>query len=95
MEERIQLRKEVPRLGLRAAVRGRSVRDLALELIELAGEGLAARGRTNAAGDDETGFLLPLQEVAERGMTPAERKLALYHGAWNSSVDPIFTECMY
>lgn len=95
MEERIQLRKEVPRLGLRAAVRGRSVRDLALELIELAGEGLAARGRMNAAGDDETGFLLPLQEVAERGMTPAERKLSLYHGAWNGSVDPIFTECMY
>ena len=95
MEERIQLRKEVPQLGLRAAVRGRSVRELALELIELAGEGLAARGRRNAAGDDETGFLLPLQEVAERGITPAERKLSLYDGAWNHSVDPIFTECMY
>ena len=95
MEERIRLRAEVPRLGLRAEVRGRSVRDMARELIELARKGLAARGRLNAAGDNETGFLSPLQEVAETGVTPAERKLALYHGAWNGSVDPVFTECAY
>jgi glutamate--cysteine ligase len=95
MEERIQLRAEVPRLGLRATVRGRSVRDMARELIELARAGLAARARLNAAGDNETGFLEPLQEVAETSVTPAERKLALYHGAWNGSIDPVFTECAY
>jgi glutamate--cysteine ligase len=95
MEERIRLRAEVPRLGLRAEVGGRSVRDMARELIELARQGLAARGRLNAAGDNETGFLSPLQEVAETGVTPAERKLALYHGAWHGSVDPVFTECAY
>jgi len=95
LEERIQLRSDVPRLGLRAAVRGRSVRDMARELIELARAGLTARARLNAAGDNETGFLAPLQEVAETGVTPAERKLALYHGAWNGSIDPVFTECAY
>jgi glutamate--cysteine ligase len=95
MEERIRLREEVPRLGLKAMVRGRSVREMALELIELASAGLAARGRLNAAGDSETGFLSPLQDVAESGITPAERKLALYHGDWNGSVDPVFTECAY
>jgi glutamate--cysteine ligase len=95
MEERIRLRSEVPRLGLRAEVRGRSVQDIAKELIDLAGQGLTARARLNAAGDNETGFLAPLQEVADTGITPAERKLALYHGAWNHSVDPAFTECAY
>jgi glutamate--cysteine ligase len=95
MEERIRLRSEVPRLGLRAEVRGRSVQDIAKELIDLAGQGLTARARLNAAGDNETGFLAPLQEVADTGITPAERKLALYHGAWNGSVDPAFTECAY
>ena len=95
MEERIRLRAEVPRLGLRATVRGRTVREIAQELIDLARLGLAARGRLNAAGDNETGFLGPLQEVAETGVTPAERKLALYHGAWKESVDPVFTECAY
>ena len=95
LEERIRLRAEVPRLGLRATVRGRSVRDMAGDLIELAFAGLTARARLNAAGDNETGFLAPLQEVAETGVTPAERKLALYHGAWGGSIDPVFTECAY
>jgi glutamate--cysteine ligase len=95
MEERLKLRSEVPRLGLGAVVRGRTVRDIALEIIELARQGLAGRARLNAAGDNETGFLSPLQDVAERGETPAERKLKLYHGDWNQSVDPVFTECAY
>jgi glutamate--cysteine ligase len=95
MEERLKLRADVPRLGLRATVRGRTVQSIALEIIELARIGLSARKRLNSAGDNESGFLTPLQEVAERGITPAERKLALYLGEWNGSVDPIFTECAY
>ena len=95
MEERVRLREEVPRLGLKAQVRGRTVREMATQLIELAHAGLTARARPNAAGDNETGFLLPLQQVAETGVTPAERKLALYNDAWNGSVDPVFTECAY
>jgi len=95
MEERMRLRREVPRLGLRTEIRGRTVCDLAQDLIELAREGLTARGRLGAAGDNETGFLSPLQEVADTGVTPAERKLALYHGDWNGSVDPVFRECAY
>jgi len=95
MEERLKLREEVPRLGLQATIRGRTVQSIALEVIELASEGLAARGRLNAAGDNETGFLAPLQQVAESGVTPAERKLKLFHGEWGGSVDPVFTECAY
>lgn len=95
MEERLKLREEVPRLGLQATIRNRTVREIALEVIELASAGLAARARLNAAGDNETGFLAPLQEVAERGFTPAERKLRLYSDEWSGSVDPVFTECAY
>jgi glutamate--cysteine ligase len=95
MEERLKLRSDVPRLGLKAQIRGRSVRELGLEVIELARQGLAARARLNAAGDSETGFLSPLLQVAETGITPAERKLGLYHGDWKGSVDPAFFECAY
>lgn len=95
MEERLKLRADVPRLGLKATVAGRTVQSIALEIIELARIGLSARKRLNSAGDNESGFLTPLQEVAERGITPAERKLALYLGEWNESVDPVFTECAY
>lgn len=95
MDERLKLREEVPRLGLNTKIRGRIVKDIALEVIGLANDGLVARNRLNAAGDNETGFLSPLQEVAESGVTPAERKLKLYQGEWNASVDPLFTECSY
>ena len=95
MEERLKLREEVPKQGFDAVVRGRSVQSIALEMIELARIGLNARNRLNSAGDNETGFLAPILDVAERGETPAERKLTLFHGAWNGSVDPLFTECSY
>jgi glutamate--cysteine ligase len=95
MEERLKLREDVPKLGFEASIRGRSVQSIALEIIELARIGLAARNRLNSAGDNETGFLAPVQDVAERGVTPAERKLALFNGAWGGSVDPVFTECAY
>ena len=95
MEERLKLREDVPRLGLKATVRGRTVQSIAKEMIELANAGLVARGRLNSAGDNETGFLNTLRDVAESGITPAERKLKLYKGEWNGSVDPVFTECAY
>jgi glutamate--cysteine ligase len=95
MEQRLQLRMDAPRLGLKASINGRSLREIAVELLEIAQRGLSARNRLNAAGDDETGFLTPLQEIAESGITEADRKLALYHGRWNQSVDPIFEECSY
>jgi glutamate--cysteine ligase len=95
MEERLKLREDVPKLGLRAKIRGRSVQSIAMEILDLAANGLGFRNRLNSAGDTETGFLSPLQDVAERGVTPAERKLALYKGEWQGSVDPIFTECAY
>jgi glutamate--cysteine ligase len=95
MEERLALRSDAPRTGLRTTVRGRSLQDIAREMLEIAHHGLTVRERLNAAGDNESGFLSPLQETAESGITPAERKLALYHDRWNESVDPVFREFAY
>ena len=39
---------------------------------------------------DETVFLNPLAEVAESGVTPAERLLELYHGPWAGDVNRVF-----
>ena len=40
-------------------------------------------------------FLDVLQEIVESGLTPAERKLALFHGRWHGDVDPVFREFAY
>ncbi|MFC7301856.1 glutamate--cysteine ligase [Cognatiluteimonas weifangensis] len=95
MEERHALRDGVPRHALKLAFRGGSVRDLAREALKISAHGLRRRARRNHHGADESVFLVPLIESVEAGQTPAERKLALFHGAWNGSVDPVFREFAY
>ncbi|MBI5163420.1 MAG: glutamate--cysteine ligase, partial [Magnetospirillum sp.] len=94
-EEREQLRRDVPRLGLNATIAGRSVREVASEVLGLAADGLKRRGRLNDSGRDETIFLDTLRAIAESGRTPAEEMLEAYHGRWHGSVDPLFKEYAY
>ena len=95
MAERNALRDDVPRHALKTPFRGGTLRDIAIEALKIADAGLRRRARADSCGVDETGFIAPLLEIAEAGETPAERKLALFHGAWNGSVDPVFREFAY
>ncbi len=91
IEEREELRRTVPRLALDAPVPGgKTMRELARQVVEIAASGLAARERYNSAGDSELGFLDPLRDIVASGMTPADRLLANYHGPWNGSVAPVY-----
>jgi glutamate--cysteine ligase len=94
-EERQQLRDDVPRLGLKAEIRGRNMLDLAKTCVALAEQGLARRARLDREGEDETMYLEPLQEVVARAKTPAEELLEKYLGPWRGSVEPVFTEYAY
>jgi glutamate--cysteine ligase len=95
LAERNALRDGVPGRALKLPFRGETVRELALRALEISGNGLKRRARRNLNGADETIFLEPLIEFAEANQTPAERKLELFHGAWNGSVDPVFREFAY
>ncbi|MBW8366638.1 MAG: glutamate--cysteine ligase [Arenimonas sp.] len=95
MEERHALRDGVPRHALKLPFRGATVRELALEALKIAGQGLKRRNRLNQGGASEAVFLEPLVELALANETPAERKLALYHGEWGGNVDPVFKEFAY
>lgn len=94
-DERQTLRDDVPRLGFAATIAGRTILELARETLALARDGLARRNRQDWMGRDETRFLAPLEQIAERGRTPAEELLEKFHGAWGGSVDPVFTEYAY
>ncbi len=95
MEERLQLRVDAPKLGFNATIRNRTLQSIALEVLDMASAGLTTRNRLGSSGENETGFLETLFSNAQSGLTPAERKLALYHGDWNGSVDPVFSEAAY
>ena len=57
--------------------------------------GLKARAQLSTSGDDETGFLEELQQIAETGHTPAERLLKRYQEVWNGDISQAFTECAF
>jgi glutamate--cysteine ligase len=94
-EERQKLRDDVPRLGFKPTVRGRSVLQLAKATLALSEAGLRRRRRLDANGHDETRYLRPLQEYVARGITPAEELLEKYYGPWGHKVDPVFAEYAY
>ncbi|MGI9170287.1 MAG: glutamate--cysteine ligase [Caulobacteraceae bacterium] len=94
-EDRAALRGDVARLGLKAGVAGRSVQDLAKEMLALARQGLKRRGRLSAGMVDETGYLTELEDIADTGVTAAERLLELYHGPWRGDAGRVFEACAY
>jgi glutamate--cysteine ligase len=98
-EDRARLAAEVPKRALGAAAPpggpGPTVRALAAEVVKLAEDGLRRRNRVGARGRTEACYLEPLQAILDDGRTPAEELLALYHGRWGGSLEPLFTEFAY
>jgi len=95
LAERHALRDGVPKQAMNLPFRNGTVRDLAARALEISREGLRRRAALNGDGQDETRFLDVLQEIVDSGKTAAERKLELFHGAWNGQVEPVFTEFAY
>lgn len=91
MEEREDLRNAVPKLALDAPIPGgRKLKDIALEVLNIARSGLSARARLNESGDNETGYLGELFEIVESGRVPAQRLLDLYHGEWRGDLSRVY-----
>ncbi|PKH71214.1 glutamate--cysteine ligase, partial [Stenotrophomonas sp. Betaine-02u-21] len=90
--ERHALRDGVPKHAMNLPFRNGTVRDLSREAVKIAVGGLKRRAALNSDGMDESHYLDVLQEIVESGLTPAERKLALFHGRWNGDVDHVFRE---
>jgi glutamate--cysteine ligase len=90
IEDHERLRAEVARLGLKAEVAGRAVQDVAKDMLAIAREGLKRRNRLSGGLVDESGYLGELFDIAESGVTPAERLLELYRGPWKGDVSKAY-----
>jgi glutamate--cysteine ligase len=86
VEEMRALRQEAPKQALRARIAGRTLQDVARDVLAIARDGLRARGL------GEEVYLAPLEEIAASGMTQAERWLQRYERAWGGDVSRIFAE---
>ncbi|SFF74907.1 glutamate--cysteine ligase [Novosphingobium sp. CF614] len=97
MEGRETLRGLVPKLGLDAPLPqsapggSGTLRDIAGQVLDIARSGLAARGKLNAGGDNETGYLEPLAEIVASGKVPAQRLLDLYNDEWGGDISRVYS----
>ena len=82
--QRETVRHDVPKLGLKAQFLGRTLQPLAKDVLALARKGLKSRGF------GEEAFLDVLDEIAESGLTRADRLLELYRGPWQGDIKPVF-----
>lgn len=89
------LRDATPREGLNATIKGQSLRDIGRTVLGISRRGLINRACLNSEGNDESHFLAPLEESIARGTTLAEEMLALYHGRWDGSIEPVFRDYAY
>ena len=94
-EQRAQLRLDAARTGLKGDIGRRTVQGVARDMVAIAKGGLRRRAKLNGAMTDETGFLSELEEIADSGITPAERLLELYHGPWKGDAGRAFDDLAY
>jgi len=91
-EERQSLRDGVPRRAMETKFRDVMVAEVAREALTIARLGLRNRLKLNAASQDETVFLDPLDNIVHTGKTVADELLERYDGPWQGNVDHIFEE---
>jgi glutamate--cysteine ligase len=88
-------RDAVPEQGLDTMLGARRLGDIARDALAISRKGLKARNLRNDAGADETIYLEPLEEIVAGKPTLADELLARFNGAWNGSVEPVFSEYRY
>ncbi len=94
-EQRQTLRDDVPTKALEAIIRGRTVREIAADVLKISRGGLEARGRTGCKDKHESAFLDVLHESVITGKTAADQLLDLYSGNWNGDISRVFRDFAY
>lgn len=95
VEEMEELRNAVPKLGLKAPFRDGTARDLARDMVAIAAQGLRNRAVPDITDVNEEPYIEELKEIAESGITPAERLLDRYNTVWGGDIDKLYEEESY
>ncbi|ESQ89122.1 glutamate--cysteine ligase [Asticcacaulis sp. AC460] len=94
-EEHNRLRGMAAKTGLKGEIAGRPVKDWAMDVLNIAKLGLKNRNKLSGGFIDETGYLAELFEIADSGLTPADRLLEKYHGPWQGDIRRLYAEEAY
>ncbi len=94
-EEMNDLRNAVPKHALDAPFRGGTLRDLAVEVVDISDSGLAARKRLGPSGETEQGYLQAIHQSVESNKVPADELLSAYGQLWHGDISQIFEQFSY
>ena len=89
------MRRTEPIQGLSTKFRNTTVQKLAKQVLSISSQGLKNRRKLDAAGNDESGFLDTLRDIADRGKTPADELIDAFKTRWSGSVDHVYSEMRY
>lgn len=92
-EERQDLFRQAWRLGLKTPFDRRTLREVALELLDLAESGLQSQFHDGLSRGDESPFLEGIREIADSGATLAERLLARWKGSQEDKLAALIDHC--
>ncbi|WP_462317997.1 glutamate--cysteine ligase [Marinilabilia sp.] len=88
VEDIREIRKQVPTLALNARSGSLVAREIARQMIAISAAGLAKRSK-NLKIEDEGKYLAPIVEIAESGITQAEKHLQKFHSEWNGDISKL------
>ena len=94
-EERDQLRRDVPKMGLQTPFRDTTIQGLAKQVLEISRAGLNARAKLNSHGENETVFLQELDEMVKTGKSNSDLLIEKFKGEWNGDILRAYTDCRY
>jgi glutamate--cysteine ligase len=91
-KERQALRDAVPVEGLQATIAGRSLQEIAIDVLKLSRTGLEVRNNIGPGEQTEAKFLDVLDEIAQSGRSVSDELLALYDSRWNGDVRGVYRD---
>jgi len=94
-QERAQLRRDVPTMGLQTPFRDGTLQDVAKQALAISRAGLNARARLNSHGENETVFLQELDNFAQTGKNNADRLIESYKGKWDGDITHAYRDCAF
>jgi glutamate--cysteine ligase len=95
VDEMQALRDNVPRMALKTPFRGGTLQDIAKQTVTIAYDGLKRRAVPGGESLDETQFLETLREIADSGISPAERLLESFEKEWDGDIRKVYEETAY
>lgn len=94
-DERMEVYHASHREALQARIRRHSLGDLAKELLNIAREGLRRQRVLNAAGEDETIYLKPIEDLTLQGKCPADVLIEKWQGELRQDIKRLIEYSAY